>query len=119
MVDPATLIFAVLLAGISPFALLAVGSPKAYQKIGRSLILVPLAIVVIGIYGTVASANDNNGFGQIAGITAIYLGILLGFAMLGAFALFGFVNRKLGKVMTGNQGGQRSPHQSEPETKIP
>jgi hypothetical protein len=118
-VDPAVLIFAVLLAGISPFAILAIASPIAYRNIGRWLMLVPVMIVALGMFGTVVTANDSNGFGQIAAFGMIYLGILLGIAMLGAFALFGFVNRKLGKVKAGNHGQQISRHQSQPKTKSP
>jgi hypothetical protein len=97
-------------AGISPFALFAIGAPAVYWRVGRWLLLVPFVIIALGLFVFVGTANDNNGFGAVAAVVITYWGMLCGLAAFASFALFGFVVRM--------RVGRASPRRSPPGSKI-
>ena len=98
--SPTDAVFAILLAAICPFGILAGFSASLYRNIGRGLLSIPLIVVAFGMFAVSATANDSNGFGPIAASGIIYSGIFLGVTMLGAYALFAVVNRKLSNAPT-------------------
>lgn len=98
--DPTDAVFAILLAAICPYAILAGFSARLYKNVGRGLLSIPLIVTAFGMFAVSARASDNNGFGQMTASGIVYLSIFLGVAMLGAYALFAVVNRKLNNAPT-------------------
>ena len=94
------LVVTVLSISIGPFAILSFCSSETYQKIGFCLLAIPLLVLAFAIFGVFATLTDNNGFGQISAWALVYLSVFSGVIMLGSYAVFALVNRKLQNAST-------------------